>query len=248
MMAAPVHRIQAVFLEEDFPRQLHLARVVNSRGDHTKVLAILASIRDTPNWMVEGIDCVHSQFNVERLRQWELPENRSVKVLVGLSTQRISWSVPECVLIRSYKGSRINPLARRLMLRLGIAYLIWAFVTAEEVKIARVGNVASVIDCVNTSGLQGGNPSNLPIAQHVIRYPVASRETPFSDGYLPHPTSGKHLRQVIAGHTSITLGVVGVLDAGGTNPIPSIRSEVGPLRPRVRNQVAQAGNAASTLQ
>jgi hypothetical protein len=75
MMAATVHRIQAVFLEDDFSRQLHLARVVNSRSDHTKVLAILAGIRDTPHWMVEGIDCVHSQFKLERLKQWELPEN-----------------------------------------------------------------------------------------------------------------------------------------------------------------------------
>ena len=247
-MAATVHRIQAVLLEDDFPRQLHLAGVVNGRGDHAKVLAILAGIRDTPYWMVEGIDCVHSQFKLERLKQWELPKNRSVKILVGLGTQRISWSVPECVLCWRYKGCRIDPLGRRLMLGLGIAYLIRAFVTTEEVKVARVGNVARVIDSEDTAGFQGGNSSNLPIAQHVVRHPVASREIALSNGNCPHPASCKYMRQVIARHTSIPLGVVGVLDAGGTNPIPSIRSEVEPLRARVRNQVAQAGQATSTLQ
>ena len=173
-MATAVHLIQAVSLEDDFSRQLHLAGVVDRRSDHTKVLAILAGIRDTPYWMVERIDCVHTQFQLQRLKQWELPENRSVKVLVGLGTQRISWSVPKCVLSRRCKGCRIDPLVRRLMLRLGIAYLIRAFITAEEVKIACVGNVARVIESVNTAGFQGGNSSNLPIAKHVIRHPVAS--------------------------------------------------------------------------
>jgi hypothetical protein len=39
-----------------------------------------------------------------------------------------------------------------------------------------------------------------------------------------------------------------ILDARSTNSIPSIRSVVEPFRPRVRNQVGQAGNEASTLQ
>ena len=134
------------------------------------------------------------------------------------------------------------------MLRLGIAYLIWAFVTAEEVKVARVGNVARVKDSVGAAGFQGGNSVDLPIAQHVVRYPVASREATLSDRNRPHPAGCKHLRQVIAGHTSISLGVVGILDAGGTNPIPSIRSEVEPFRPRVRRSDRSAGNAASALQ
>src|ERR1700756_4842414 len=56
------------------------------------------------------------------------------------------------------------------------------------------------------------------------------------------------MRQIIAGHTSITLEVVGILDAGGADPIPSIRSVVQPFRPCVRNQVTQSSNAASTLQ
>src|ERR1700756_4379821 len=56
------------------------------------------------------------------------------------------------------------------------------------------------------------------------------------------------MRQIIAGHTSITLEVVGILDAGGADPIPSIRSVVQPFRPCVRNQVTQSSNVASTLQ
>ena len=52
------------FLEDDFPRQLHLTGTVDRRGDHTKVLAILAVIRDTPNRMVEGIERVEPQLQV----------------------------------------------------------------------------------------------------------------------------------------------------------------------------------------
>ena len=51
-------------LEDDFPRQLHLAGAVDRRGDHTKVLAILAAIRDTPNGMVEGIERVQPQLQL----------------------------------------------------------------------------------------------------------------------------------------------------------------------------------------
>ena len=50
------------YLEDKFARELHLTGVVDSRGDHTKVLAILAILRNTPYWMVEGIDCVHPQL------------------------------------------------------------------------------------------------------------------------------------------------------------------------------------------
>ena len=73
-MAAAVHRTQAV-LEDDFPRQLHLAGVVNCRGDNAKVPAILAAIRDTPYGMVEGIECIHPQLQLQRLEHWELPED-----------------------------------------------------------------------------------------------------------------------------------------------------------------------------
>ena len=51
-------------LEDDFPRQLHLASTVDRRGDHAKVLAILAVIRDTPNGMVEGIERVQPQLEL----------------------------------------------------------------------------------------------------------------------------------------------------------------------------------------
>ena len=52
------------FLEDDFPRQLHLASIVDRRGDDAKVLAILAVIRDTPNGMVEGIERVQPQLEL----------------------------------------------------------------------------------------------------------------------------------------------------------------------------------------
>ena len=51
-------------LEDDFPRQLHLASTVDRRGDDAKVLAILAVIRDTPNRMVEGIERVQPQLEL----------------------------------------------------------------------------------------------------------------------------------------------------------------------------------------
>jgi hypothetical protein len=51
-------------LEDDFPRQLHLASTVDRFGDHTKVLAILAVIWDTPNGMVEGIERVQPQLQL----------------------------------------------------------------------------------------------------------------------------------------------------------------------------------------
>jgi hypothetical protein len=83
MMAAAVHLTQAVLLEDDFPGQLHLAGAVNSRGDNTKVLAILAAIRDTPYRMVEGIERVHPQLQLQRFEHWELSEDRSVEILVA---------------------------------------------------------------------------------------------------------------------------------------------------------------------
>ena len=51
-------------LEDYFPRHLHLASIVDRRGDHAKVLAILAVIRDTPNGMVEGIERVQPQLEL----------------------------------------------------------------------------------------------------------------------------------------------------------------------------------------
>ena len=51
-------------LEDDFPRQLHLTGTIDRRGDHTKVLAILAVIWDTPNGMVEGIERVEPQLDL----------------------------------------------------------------------------------------------------------------------------------------------------------------------------------------
>ena len=118
------------YLEDDFRRQLQLAcavvasraAVVDSRSDHTKVGAILALTRDTPYWMVEGIECVQPQLQLHRLIQWEQPEKRSVEGLVGVGTQRISRSVPKGILSRRNKGSGVNPLRRRRMRKLGIAY------------------------------------------------------------------------------------------------------------------------------
>src|SRR5580658_7084881 len=123
-------------LENDLRRQLHFAGVVDRRSDYTKVLAILAGIRNTPYWMVEAIDCVHPQLQLRRLKEWELPENRSIKVLVRLATQRVSRGVPECVLSRGNKGTGINPLTGCLMLRFGIAYLIRALIAGTyKVKV-----------------------------------------------------------------------------------------------------------------
>src|ERR1700730_6427773 len=119
-------------LEDDFTRELHLTGIVDSGGNYAKVLAILAAIRDPPNGMVEGIDRVQPQLQLYRFRHWELPEECSVQVLVGLGTQRVSRGVPERILSRRNKGSGINPLAPRLIVRFGITYLIRAFVTAEE--------------------------------------------------------------------------------------------------------------------
>src|SRR3954469_16400024 len=104
-MWSPVHlSFWRRYLEDDFTRELHLPGAVDSRGDHTKVLAILAAIRDTPNGMVEGIDGVQPQLKLYRFRHRELPEERSVKVLVRLGTQRVSRGVPESILGRRNKG------------------------------------------------------------------------------------------------------------------------------------------------
>ena len=64
--------LRRCYLEDDFRRQLHLAgavvasraAVVDRGSDHAKVGAILALTRDTPYWMVEGIEGVHPQLQL----------------------------------------------------------------------------------------------------------------------------------------------------------------------------------------
>src|ERR1035437_2338842 len=96
-------------LEDNFTRQLQLTGVVDSRGNHAKVLAILAGIRGTPNGMVESIECVKPQLELHGLKHGELPKERKVKVLVRFGAQCIPPSIPERVLSRRNKGSRIDP-------------------------------------------------------------------------------------------------------------------------------------------